>query len=150
MDEALPRSTPDNAENSLAFPGVIEIATEADEERPAKLPRIAAERPLPASDRPTILRSVVKGMKSDSARLPTGQGNWLRMRRRQKCLSIRHKSTNTQLRYERSVFVHLIPSLWLCTCCAWFAAVLVGDAAGWLVNLCQFTTPCSRMLLHDR
>lgn len=61
MDESLPRSTPDNGEHALPFPSVLEIAAEADEERPAKIPRVAAERPLPASDRPTILRSVVKG-----------------------------------------------------------------------------------------
>lgn len=62
MDETLPRSTPDNAEHALSFPSVLEIAADADDERPAKLPRVAAERPLPASDRPTILRSVVKGV----------------------------------------------------------------------------------------
>lgn len=61
MDETLPRSTPDNAEHALSFPSVLEIAAEVDDERPAKLPRVASERPLPASDRPTILRSVVKG-----------------------------------------------------------------------------------------
>ena len=63
MDEGLQRSTPDNGDALFEDNG--ELLAPDVQERPAKQARVQAEavsKVLPASKRPSILRSVVKGV----------------------------------------------------------------------------------------
>lgn len=60
MEDSSTQHTPENAEPSLAR--ILELGDEEpDDERPKKVARTAVVKPVPAANRPQILRSVVKG-----------------------------------------------------------------------------------------